>query len=68
MKSVDYDGKGMPLKDGLADMQVALQTLDSARQHELGLDVELFRQLPLPLLGQGRRAEDRQAPDLPTVE
>ena len=56
-----YDGEGMPLEDGLAYVEVSLQTLDRARQHELRLDVELLRQLPLPLLGPG--AEGRAPPD-----
>ena len=46
-----YNGESMPVEDGLAHVEVALQTLDGARQHEFRLDVELLRQLSLPLLG-----------------
>ena len=63
-----HDGKRVALKDRLADVQVAFQTLDGARQDQLRLDVELVRQLPLPLLGQGRGTEHRQAADLAAVE
>ena len=63
-----HDGKRVALKDRLVDVQVAFQTLDGARQDQLRLDVELLRQLPLPLLGQGRGAEHRQAAYLAPVK
>ena len=58
----------MAVEDRDADRQVALQALDRAAQHQLGLDVELLGQLPLPLLGQVRRAEHGQPPDLAAVQ
>ena len=58
----------MPIEDRHAQRQVALQALDGARQHQLGFDVELLRELALPLLGQVRRAQDGDAADLAAVE
>ncbi len=58
----------MSLEDRFADVQVALQPLDGARQHELRFDVELLHQLALPLFGQRRRAEHRHTAYLATVE
>ena len=48
------------VEDRDTEGQIALQPLDGARQHKLGLDVELLRKLPLPLLRQVRRAEHRR--------
>ena len=63
-----HDGERMPVEDRDAQRQVALQALDGARQHQLGFDVELLRQLALPLLGQVRRAQHGDAADLAAVE
>jgi hypothetical protein len=45
------------VEDRNAERQVALQALDGAGEHQLGLDVELLGQFTLPLLGQVRRAQ-----------
>ena len=63
-----HDGKRVALKDRLVDVQVAFQTLDGARQDQFRLNVELLCQLPLPLLGQGRGTEHRQAAYLAPVK
>ena len=47
----------------LVHHQAPLEALDGAGQQQHGVDAELRRQLALPLLGQGRRAEDRAALD-----
>ena len=62
------DGKGVTVEDRFAHQQVAFQPLDRARQDQFGLDVELLRQLPLPLFGQGRGTEHGQTADLAAVE
>ena len=58
----------MPVEDGDAERQVALQALDGAGKDQLGFDVELLRKLALPLFGQVRRAQHRDAADLGAVE
>ena len=63
-----HHGERVPVEDRHAERQVALQALDGARQHERGVDVELLRKLALPLLGQVRRAQHGDAPDLGAVE
>ena len=63
-----HDGERMPVEDRDAQRQVALQALDGARQHQLGFDVELLRQLALPLLGQVGRAQHGDEADLAAVE
>ena len=60
--------EGMPFEDGDAEGQIAFEALDGARQHELRFEVELLRQLPLPLLRQVRRAEYRDPVDLAAIE
>ena len=62
------DGEAVAVEDRDAQRQVALQALDRAAQHQLGLDVELLGQLALPLLGQVRRAEHGHPSDLAAVE
>ena len=62
------DGEAVAVEDRHADRQVALQALDRAAQDQLGLDVELLGQLALPLLGQVRRAEHGEPPDLAPVQ
>ena len=62
------DGEAVAVEDRHADRQVALQALDGAGEDQLGVDVELLRQLLLPLLGQVRRAQHGQAADLAAVE
>ena len=59
---------GMPLEDRDPEGQIAFEALDGARQHELRFEVELLRQLPLPLLRQVRRAEHRDPADLAAIE
>ena len=63
-----HHGERVPFEHRLAHVQVAFQALDGARQYEFGFDVELLCQLPLPLLGQRRRAEHRHAVDLAAIE
>ena len=63
-----HHGERVPVEDGDAERQVALQALDGARQHELRLDMELLGKLALPLLGQVRRAQHGDAADLGAVE
>ena len=63
-----HDGERVPVKDRYAERQVALQALDGARQHQRRVDVELLRELALPLLGQMRRAQHGDAADLAAVE
>ena len=63
-----HHGERMLFEDRYAEGQVALQALDRARQHELRFDVELLRQLPLPLFGQMRRAEHSDSVNLAAVE
>ena len=63
-----YDGEPVPVEDGHPEGEVPLQAPDGAREHELRLDVELLQQLALPLFGEMRRAEHRQAADLAAVE
>ena len=62
------DGERVPVEDGHPEGEVPLQALDGAREHQLRLDVELLGQLALPLFGEVRRAEHRQAADLAAVE
>ena len=59
---------GMPLEDRDPEGQIAFEALDGARQHEFRFEVELLRQLPLPLLRQVRRAEHRDPANLAAVE
>ncbi len=61
-------GDGEALEDGLVQPALALQAADGAREHQLGLEVELGGHLPLPLLGQVRGAEHGQPLDLTTVQ
>ena len=63
-----HDGERVPVKDRYAERQVALQALDGARKHQHRVDVELLRELALPLLGQMRRAQHGDAADLAAVE
>ena len=63
-----HDGERVPVEDRYAERQIALQALDGARQHQLRFDVELLRKLALPLFGQVRRAQHRDAADLAAVE
>jgi hypothetical protein len=60
--------EAVAVEDRNPERQVAFQSLDGAGEHQLGLDVELLGQLGLPLLGQMRRTEHGQAPDLAPVE
>ena len=60
--------EGMPIEDRDAEGKIAFETLDRARENELRLDVELLRELALPLLGQMRRAEHRDSTDLAAIE
>ena len=56
-----HDDVAEPVEQGLALQQPAFQPADRAGQHQLGVDAELRGQLPLPLLGQRRAAQHRQA-------
>lgn len=60
--------KGIDVEERLARRSAPFQPAHRARQHQLGRDVELLRQLGLPLLGQVRRAEDSQPAHLAPVE
>ena len=60
--------EAMAFEDGGAQGQIAFETLDGARQHQFRVDVELVRQLPLPLFRQMGRAQYREAPNLAAVE
>jgi Arc/MetJ family transcription regulator len=59
------DGVIVELEDRLVRGTLALESRDGACQDELGVDVKLARQLPLPLLGQVGGAEDRETAGLP---
>ena len=63
------DGKRVPIEHRLvAPRNLALESLNRAAQNKFSLDVELLRQLALPLLGQMRRTQDGQSPDLTAIE
>ena len=61
MKSVDTTTFGYRSKSSLAGDQALLQLPDRGRQHQLRVNAELRGQLPLPLLGERRAAQHRQA-------
>ena len=56
-----HDDVPEPVEQRLALQQPAFQPADRAGQHQLGVDAELRGQLPLPLLGERRAAQHRQA-------
>ena len=62
------DEGGVVIEERLVDRQPAFQPGDGAGAHDLGGDVELARQLGLPLVAEVRRAEDGQAADLAAIE
>ena len=62
------DDEGMVLEQGFSQRQATLQPGCRARKHQFRVDVELVAKLSLPLLGQLRRAEDREARHFATVE
>ena len=58
----------MVLEQGFSQRQATLQPGCRAREHQFRVDIELVAKLSLPLLGQLRRAEDREARYFATVE
>ncbi len=53
---------GMQVKQRLTDSSVSFQASNSTGENQFSLNVELLRQLRLPLLGQVRWTQDRQSP------
>ena len=61
-------GVGVTLEDRHPKRQVALQTLDGAGQHQLGIDVEFLGKLALPLLRKMRRAQHGEALEFTPIQ
>ena len=61
-------GEGVALEQALPHRAGAFEAGGRAGEHELRVDVELARELALPLLRQRRRAEHRGPAHLPAVQ
>ena len=68
MKSVETIVKRCRSNTDTPTGQIAFEPLDGATQNQLGVDVELLRQLALPLLGEMRWAEHGDSSDLAAVQ
>ncbi len=62
------DNDLVPVKHGHADGQIPFQPLDGAAEDQFGLDMKLFRQFLLPLLGQVGRAQYGETIDFASVQ
>ncbi len=62
------DDEVVDVEERLADAAALLEPADGRGQHQLGLDVELVRQLRLPLLSEVRWAQHGQAPYLAAIK
>ena len=68
IKSVETIVNRCLIKHGNANGEVTFEPLNCAAKDKLGINVEFLFELALPLLGEMRWTEDREAPNFATIQ